>query len=57
MATSMSFYIGLCWYIDAMVEDMKGTMEDSDEKADQSAPICMQLIYMEQIKFHSDILE
>lgn len=53
----ISFYMGICWYIDAMVDDIRLKVEDADGSSKDSDNFYMQSVYVEQIRFHSDILQ
>lgn len=62
VVASMSFYIGVCSYIEAMVNDMEHRLKDADTFAkdasiNETAVVNVQPIYIEEIRFHSDILE
>lgn len=62
VVASMSFYIGVCSYMEAMINDMEQRLKDSDTivkdaSINGSAVVNIQPIYVEEIQFHSDILE
>lgn len=60
--TIVSFYVGFCSYVEAMVKDLQQQLKHSDEfgehtKSNRFIQIGFRWIYLDETLFHKDILE